>query len=243
MSASQPPAGAPVRIRIRILPCLVAAHDESASPRPWAGRDRGAELRVPSRVPSCGQAKRHGCHSPVTHPYMRPGALAALLLALQALGPAAQLLSPVAPPSLTLLLNANDALCLLVGPDLPAAQFIVLAVLRRVLEDVLYFWAGRHHGSGTLARLGMPPLQQAVSVPLLALLPTAPLHVAAGAAGMPPAVFLTVDTAACAVRVATLRWAGATRWAASLHNAALACVVAATIAQLARMLLASHASH
>ena len=174
---------------------------------------------------------------------MRPGALAALLLALQALGPAAQLLSPVTPPSLTLALNANDALCLLVGPALPAAQFLALAVLRRVLEDSLYFYAGHRYGSGTLARLGLPPLQQAVSVPLLALLPTAPLHVAAGAAGMPPAMFLTVDTAACAVRVAALRWAGATRWAASLHSAALACVVSATIAQLAQMLLASRASH
>jgi membrane protein DedA with SNARE-associated domain len=167
---------------------------------------------------------------------MRPGTLAALLLALQVLGPAAQLLAPVAPASLTLALNANDALCLLVGSALPAVQFMVLAVLRRVLEDALYFTAGRRHGSGTLARLGLPPLQQAVSVPLLALLPSAPLHVAAGAAGMRPVVFFCVDTIASAVRVAALRWAGATRWAASLHSAALACCVAATIVQLARML-------
>ena len=169
---------------------------------------------------------------------MRPGALVALLLALQALGPAAQLLAPVAPASLTLALNANDALCLLVGPSLPAAQFVALAVLRRLLEDGLYFWAGQRNG-GSLARLGLPALQPAVSLPLLVLFPTAPLHAAAGAAGMRPAVFLAVDALACAVRVAALRWAGATAWAASLHSAALTCVAAVTMAQLARVAFAA----
>ena len=163
--------------------------------------------------------------------------LTPLLIVLQLLGPAAQLLSPVLPPILTLSLNANDALCLLLGHRLSSLQFVTLVLFRRVAEDCLYYAAGRLYGAEALATLGLKVSSlPASSTALLALVPSAPLHIAAGTSGVTPLSFVFLSICSTAVRVAALRWASLSSRLSThlrmLSQAALVVVAASTLAEL-----------
>lgn len=152
-------------------------------------------------------------------------------------------------PLLLLLLNANDVLCGLAGPRLPARVFFPVVLARRTVEDFSCFALGRVHGDAaldvlqrafpgagasfrsTLQRLARSP---GVALAAVAAWPSAPSCLAAGATrGSSPLAFLAVTLVCGAVRAAVLRSAGAhvgPGFARALQSPALAFAVAAAAA-------------
>jgi hypothetical protein len=128
-------------------------------------------------------------------------------------------------PLLLLCLNANDVLCGLAGPRLPARVFFPVVLARRTVEDFSWFALGRAHGyaalellqrafpgagasfRNTLERLARSPGFELAAV---AAWPSAPSCLAAGATrGSSPLAFLAVTLVCGALRAAALRAAGA----------------------------------
>jgi len=165
--------------------------------------------------------------------------LLALLLALQFLGPLAQLAVPALLPRYPLLLllaNANDALATLASPHLSSLGFYTAVLARRTAEDCLYFAAGRHYGQPALARLGLPQQSPAMSWLALALFPAAPLHLLAGAARTPPLQFAVVALLGSLLRAAALRRASVWAGAYLQHPALLIATLAVPLLQLLNIL-------
>jgi hypothetical protein len=156
-----------------------------------------------------------------------PGAAALLVLLFTLISKAGEALAPrlaQSSPLLLLALNANDALCALAGPRLPAPLYYAVVLLRRGVEDGAFFAVGWRHGDAALtsleraapgaasafraavARLASAPL---LGLAALAVWPAAPCHLAAGAARTPPLAFVLVTVCSAAVRAAALRAVGA----------------------------------
>ena len=154
-------------------------------------------------------------------------------------------------PLLLLCLNANDVLCGLAGPRLPARTFFAVVLARRTLEDATWFALGRAHGDAaldalerafpgagasfrrTLQRLARSPGLELAAV---AAWPSAPNCLAAGATRGSPLAFIAVTLVSGAVRAAALRAAGA-RFAPGLATALQSPILAFAVAVAAAVSL------
>ena len=185
---------------------------------------------------------------PSTFAHAAPLAFVVLFLTLGKLGEglAPRLLGKR--PLLLLCLNANDVLCGLAGPRLPARLYYAAVLARRAAEDGTWFALGRVHGDAaldalervapgavvafrrTLQRFAQSPGLELVAV---AAWPSAPSSLAAGVVRSSPLAFLAVTLICGALRAAALRAAGARvpqGFARALQSSALALAVAAAAA-------------
>ena len=152
-------------------------------------------------------------------------------------------------PLLLLCLNANDVLCGLAGPRVPARLYYAAVLARRASEDAVWYALGRAHGNAALDALErVAPgagasfrrtLQKFARSPGLELAavaawPSAPSCLAAGVTRSSPTAFLAVTLVCGALRAAALRAVGARvpqGVAAALHGSqGLALAVAAAAA-------------
>ena len=151
-------------------------------------------------------------------------------------------------PLLLLCLNANDVLCGLAGPRLPARLYYAVVLARRAAEDWTWFALGGAHGdaaldalarvapgSGAAFRRTLQKLADSPGLELVAVAawPSAPSCLAAGVARSSPLAFLAVTLACGTLRAAALRAAGARvplSVAGALQSPALALAVSAAAA-------------
>ena len=155
-------------------------------------------------------------------------------------------------PLLLLSLNANDVLCGLVGPRLPARSYFLVVLARRTVEDFTCFALGRVHGDAaldtlervfpgagaafrrTLQRVARSP---GLELALVAAWPSLPSCLAAGAARGSPLAFLAVTLVCGAARAAALRAAGA-HVAPGFARLLMSPLVATAVAAIATVSLA-----
>lgn len=158
----------------------------------------------------------------------------ALVGTLHLVGKTGEILAPTLAPShplVLLCLNANDTHMLLTSTSVRLLPYLLICGGRRAVEDVLFFYAGRHHGERATRWLqenikgGRTALQRATpwfvrAAPLAVVVyPNAAVGVMAGAASMPPLHFVALTLLSIGVRAYAARQAG--WWAAGLVEAAL----------------------
>ena len=131
-------------------------------------------------------------------------------------------------PTVLLLLNANDVnLTIASAANMPFYSFVLIGVVRRVIEDCLYFFSGRWYGKDIVAYLTKENrrswlkvskakvreserLMRAYGVAILLVLPGALTCFAYGMAkrGSRRRTFLFLDSLGAALRVVLFRVAG-----------------------------------
>lgn len=131
-------------------------------------------------------------------------------------------------PTLLLLLNANDVnLTIASAANMPFYSFVLIGVVRRVIEDCLYFFSGRWYGKDIVAYLTKEKrrswlkvskakvreserLMRTYGVAILLVLPGALTCFAYGMAkrGSRRRTFLFLDSLGAALRVILFRVAG-----------------------------------
>ena len=131
-------------------------------------------------------------------------------------------------PTVLLLLNANDVnLTIASAANMPFYSFIIIGVVRRVIEDCLYFFSGRWYGKDIVAYLTKEKrrswlkvskakvreserLMRTYGVAILLVLPGALTCFAYGMAkrGSRRRTFLFLDSLGAALRVILFRVAG-----------------------------------
>ena len=124
-------------------------------------------------------------------------------------------------PTLLLLMNANDVnLTLAAAANVSLLRFILIGIVRRVMEDCLYFFSGRWHGKdivnyvrqkkGSIAVQRSERLMRQYGACILLVLPGALTCFAYGMAkrGSRRRTFLFLDALGAALRVIVFRGAG-----------------------------------
>lgn len=122
-------------------------------------------------------------------------------------------------PLLLMVLNPRSRTMLLTAPLVPAVPFLVVAVIRQLLADPLFFafgrrygdtairWAERKAGSASRSLRLLEGLFARAAHPAVAVVPNNIICLLAGATGMTWGVFLALNIGGTIVKVALIRLA------------------------------------
>ena len=118
-------------------------------------------------------------------------------------------------PLQLLILNANDLHCTLTSAGTSLAPWLFVAFMRRIIEDPLFYYAGKHHRSDVMTFLGMiipaPSLASAertisrTSYVAVLIDPGALVCTMAGSMNMNPLVFATLNGVGTLSRLLLMR--------------------------------------
>jgi membrane protein DedA with SNARE-associated domain len=125
-------------------------------------------------------------------------------------------------PLLLITLNSRNRNLILAVNNIDAPVFFVVASLRLLLSDPLFYLLGYWYGDSAVVWMerrsrslgqGMRRFEEYfsyASYPLVAIAPNNAVCLLAGSSGMPPIVFLVLNIGGTIVRVALIMWLGET---------------------------------
>ena len=120
-------------------------------------------------------------------------------------------------PSFVLVLNANDIHCALTTTTLSIVPWFILATIRRMIEDPLYYWIGRTYRADALSWLKckIPHAEKLLrgsethfrrgSYAAIVVNPGMLVCCVAGATRVPPAIYLSLNALGVLLRLIVIR--------------------------------------